>query len=1238
MKDGSTNVSGKDVLLEEKVAYNGNYTHLKDATKLSKDGYTPNNGNWIVGKNGSTVVSSSKSLANGETVGIYLGCISSFHKSNVTVDLYPEWIANTWTVKYDANGGNGSMENTTHVWNGGIKVRKNTFEKPLYTFRGWNLSRVNNGKTEWLYAKSDNSWAGAGSWYESGKQPSGYVKYKFADEQVLQACTLIKNDVITAHAQWTPNTYYVTYDANGGSGAPAQQAFVADSGTKLSTTKPTRTGYTFVNWDYMGNKFNPGDAIPTGWGSFTLKAQWSPYVHTVTYNANGGSGAPENQTKTYGVAMSISSTKPTRYGYTFTGWKDSRNGKIWQPGENYYPDYNGGTNTMTAQWKETVPYLESGSEFNKHIPLTTTNIEFTDEKAPSGVTITDVSNAKDGSVVAWTVPNTTTWKVSSQIPNRKIQFNEVCNEMFERNNRKITKINFYNTDTSKVTSMYNMFRQCEANSIENYENWNTENVTTMEGMFKDMPNLQILDLSKWNTKNVQNFRWMFCNTHKLDNPKLGHLVTSKATVMSSMFGAAIGLNTIDVSGFDTSNVVSMNGLFDGDWRLTSIVGLESLDTSKVTNMSSMFGNCQNLKEINVSKFDTKCVTNMSSIFSNCKKVMLLDMSSWNTQKVKSMDSMFNGCNSINNLDISMFNTQNVTNMSHMFAYCNNLLELKSPVWNTANVLYSNWMFWGCSKLNSIDLSNFDTSNIKNMYGMFTYCGSLSALDVSSWDTSNVTDMTSLFFGCNKINDLDVSSWNVSNVKKMENMFYMCQNLSGLNTSKWNTSNVTSMGSMFYECQKLTSLDVSNWNTSNVTNMFCTFYGCYSVENLDVSKWNTSNVTNMQAMFSMCKKIRTLDLSNFDTSKVTDMAAMFHDTKNLVEIKGLSNFDVSNVIAMNMLFQNATSIVDIDLSKWNTSKVTNMKNMFVSTFGLKTLNLGGTFSTENVTVDGMDNMFGNPYENIDTGNSQSYSGTNPIHLEKITLSNKFTWKNKNGYLHKPNRVYIDGADGKWYNETTEIGYAPEDIPSGVAATYMSKKSRLEAGSILKMDGNQYIVLEQRANNQALVMTASSIGKKEFQSRHRADGQNQNTYEGSEIDNYLENDWYNSLSSTIKSAVQSTSIKQASYATFGDPDSKQETGFNGQVYNTIDRHAFLPSVSEIGKAVDLKNPDKLETFLNGDCFWTRDSFQHFDNSVESLGAHIGGLIFCRVYNSYGMRPAFVIDLSKIDYTVTGTVNYK
>ena len=201
-----------------------------------------------------------------------------------------------------------------------------------------------------------------------------------------------------------------------------------------------------------------------------------------------------------------------------------------------------------------------------------------------------------------------------------------------------------------------------------------------------------------------------------------------------------------------------------------------------------------------------------------------------------------------------------------------------------------------------------------------------------------------------------------------------------------------------------------------------------------------------------------------------------------------------------------------------------------------------------------------------------------------------------------------------------------------------------GAIVDIEGTKYVVLEEQENNQALVMTVSSIGDKRFQSNYnfntglRPDGQNANTYEGSDIDNYLENDWYNSLPSTMKAAIQSTSIKQASYATYNDPDSKQETGYNGQVYNTISRHAFLPSISEIGKAVDLKNPDKGKSFLNGDYLWTRDSWQGDAGFAEFLSPNFGGLSINPAGTKNGVRPTFVIDLSQVDYKVTGHTDYK
>ncbi len=197
--------------------------------------------------------------------------------------------------------------------------------------------------------------------------------------------------------------------------------------------------------------------------------------------------------------------------------------------------------------------------------------------------------------------------------------------------------------------------------------------------------------------------------------------------------------------------------------------------------------------------------------------------------------------------------------------------------------------------------------------------------------------------------------------------------------------------------------------------------------------------------------------------------------------------------------------------------------------------------------------------------------------------------------------------------------------------------LKGGTTLDIEGTKYVVLEQKENNQALVMAVDSIGDKKFQSRYdsntylRTDGQNANTYESSDIDNYLENDWYNSLSSTMKAAIQTTSVKQASYATHDGSDSKQETGYKGQVYNTISRHVFLPSVSEIGKAVDLKSPDKVKVFLNGTDIWTRDSYQGYAINAKYLVAYTGCLFSRGVSYDNGVRPAFVVDLSGVNYSV-------
>lgn len=134
-------------------------------------------------------------------------------------------------------------------------------------------------------------------------------------------------------------SYTISYNANGGSGAPGNQTKWYDETMSLQTNTPSRTGYTFVRWntssDNTGTAYSPG-ASYTGNANLTLYAIWQAITYTISYNANGGSGAPGNQTKTYGVNLTLSSTSPTRTNYNFMGWSTSSSGSVqYSPGGTY---------------------------------------------------------------------------------------------------------------------------------------------------------------------------------------------------------------------------------------------------------------------------------------------------------------------------------------------------------------------------------------------------------------------------------------------------------------------------------------------------------------------------------------------------------------------------------------------------------------------------------------------------------------------------------------------------------------------------------------------------------------------------------------------------------------------------------------------------------------------------------------------------------------------------------------
>jgi len=125
--------------------------------------------------------------------------------------------------------------------------------------------------------------------------------------------------------------FTVSYNANGGSGAPASQLKTAGEALTLSTQVPTRAGYVFRGWALNASASNaayqPGDRYTTD-SDVTLYAVWQFDHYVITYNANGGSGAPARQDKYPGTAIWLSSTVPTRQGYAFQGWAESASASV----------------------------------------------------------------------------------------------------------------------------------------------------------------------------------------------------------------------------------------------------------------------------------------------------------------------------------------------------------------------------------------------------------------------------------------------------------------------------------------------------------------------------------------------------------------------------------------------------------------------------------------------------------------------------------------------------------------------------------------------------------------------------------------------------------------------------------------------------------------------------------------------------------------------------------------------
>ena len=252
-----------------------------------------------------------------------------------------------------------------------------------------------------------------------------------------------------------------------------------------------------------------------------------------------------------------------------------------------------------------------------------------------------------------------------------------CSYMFF-NCPNIISIDLSKFDSSEVKTMDKMLYKCFFLEKINLENLDTSKVENMQYMFGKCKNLKEITFpTTFKTNNVNDISYMFFDCNKLE--KINNLCfdTKKVKSMHSLFQNCYLLQKLDLTSFSTENVTDMVFMFYTCCKLEEIkIDPQKFKTSKVKLMSSMFYQCESLKNFDFSGFDTENVEFMNDMFTRCEKFNNIDLSNFNTKNVKNMKSMFNGCTDLQKLNISSFRDKGDLETKEMLSKCPNLKEVK----------------------------------------------------------------------------------------------------------------------------------------------------------------------------------------------------------------------------------------------------------------------------------------------------------------------------------------------------------------------------------------------------------------------------------------------------------------------------------------------------------------------------------------------------------------------------------
>ena len=547
--------------------------------------------------------------------------------------------------------------------------------------------------------------------------------------------------------------------------------------------------------------------------------------------------------------------------------------------------------------------------------------------------------------------------------------------------KSLTEIDLRGWDLSNITDLSNMFNFCTKLTDINFSGANLSSVVSMNGMFKDNYELRNVDFTGVVCGNgLNDISKMFNNCNSIIDLDLQWMDVSNVTTMSTLFYSCDVLETINISGWNTTNVVNMEYMFGNCHALTNVIGMDTIDTSNVTNMRSMFYKSPNVDLSPISSWNIESLTNADSMFNYIAiPTQTYDsiLASWAQQNVQSGITVDFGVSRYTDttnhsaligkgwtlIDYGLEETYSSGNNPFIIGIKGSSFTINTD----SNYTYNYNVDWGDSTSDSGvtgDISHtYSTSGnyqIK-ITGTFPYLGNAGNVDytitaVFNWGdgiwenfeesfnnkrtlltvtspvppkiTNSPISMRNMFNYTQELANIDLSGWDTTNVTSFEGMFSRC-NITKIDLSGIKTTNVLSAKNMFSNCNSLTSVtlgtDFTLFSCNTAENMF---NYCSKLRTINgMNNLQLTNANNLASMFANCFSLESVDFSGVTQSgALVDINHMFMEC-NKIQSLDLTNFDVSNVTDFSYLFYNCDTLNAIDVTGWDCNSAVDLTGLF-----------------------------------------------------------------------------------------------------------------------------------------------------------------------------------------------------------------------------------------------------------------------------------------------------------------------